>query len=78
MYLQVSQGMVGQGAARRAAGIILEMVKVRFYIYGSKFLDHSTIKQDGKYIFVHVLPIICRGPVWNCGMSLIQLTLLIL
>ena len=26
--VQVSQGMVGQGAARRAAGIILEMVKV--------------------------------------------------
>lgn len=26
---QVSQGMVGQTAARRAAGIILEMVKVR-------------------------------------------------
>lgn len=25
---QVSQGMVGQGSARRAAGIILEMVKV--------------------------------------------------
>ena len=28
LYLQVSQGMVGQGKARRAAGIILEMVKV--------------------------------------------------
>ena len=28
MHVQVSQGMVGQGAARRAAGIILEMVKV--------------------------------------------------
>lgn len=26
--MQVSQGMVGQSAARRAAGIILEMVKV--------------------------------------------------
>ena len=26
--LQVSQGMVGQLAARRAAGIVLEMVKV--------------------------------------------------
>lgn len=26
--VQVSQGMVGQGKARRAAGIILEMVKV--------------------------------------------------
>ena len=27
-HMQVSQGMVGQSAARRAAGIILEMVKV--------------------------------------------------
>lgn len=25
---QTSQGMVGQGSARRAAGIILEMIKV--------------------------------------------------
>ena len=29
LTVQVSQGMVGQGPARRAAGIILEMVKVR-------------------------------------------------
>lgn len=28
LVLQVSQGMVGQLAARRAAGIVLEMVKV--------------------------------------------------
>ena len=28
---QISQGMVGQQDARRAAGIILEMVKVRHY-----------------------------------------------
>ena len=33
MCLQVSQGMVGQGAARRAAGIILEMVKVCLHVY---------------------------------------------
>lgn len=44
--MQVSQGMVGQSAARRAAGIILEMVKVLLmWIYVCKrtfsHLPHS-------------------------------------
>ena len=32
---QVSQGMVGQLAARRAAGVILEMIKVMLFLVGS-------------------------------------------
>lgn len=33
---QVSQGMVGQVAARRAAGVILEMIKVWIWIMLNK------------------------------------------
>ena len=31
VVFKVSQGMVGQVSARRAAGVILEMIKVRFF-----------------------------------------------
>ena len=36
---QVSQGMVGQLAARRAAGVILEMIKVKFLMYVGQFYN---------------------------------------
>ena len=35
-YFQVSQGMVGQVSARRAAGIILEMIKAHLSIISNR------------------------------------------
>lgn len=47
--MQVSQGMVGQGAARRAAGIILEMVKVCVYMRAIMYiLDHHLLPHTTK------------------------------
>ena len=41
--------MVGQGKARRAAGIILEMVKVSSYFIASGLITYSaTCWQEGK------------------------------
>ena len=49
--LQVSQGMVGQVVARRAAGVILEMIKVQYVIHLSFQLNslyENATMQPGK------------------------------
>ena len=40
---QTSQGMVGQVEARKAAGVILEMIKVGFRVRGTRKRDKVAI-----------------------------------